>query len=182
MAATDPRTWDPYEVLGVAKSATIDEIKAAYRRIAKETHPDLNGAAPSNVQRFRQATDAYAVLADPVQRKRFDETSSVDQESVAAGRNEIFAAVEQVRAVALAAKRVARAAAFKGLAWFTAGAVISGGGYLAAASSPNGGSYPVLWGAMLFGGLQAIKGVKAYLAIDAQARKIEQDIWTTVIA
>ncbi|MDN5568794.1 MAG: DnaJ domain-containing protein [Paracoccus sp. (in: a-proteobacteria)] len=62
---------DPYEALGVSRSATADEIKKAYRRIAKTDHPDLN-SDPAAVARFTAASAAYDLLKDPEQRQRFD--------------------------------------------------------------------------------------------------------------
>jgi len=62
---------DPYQALGVSRSATADEIKKAYRRIAKTDHPDLN-SDPAAVARFTAASAAYDLLKDPEQRQRFD--------------------------------------------------------------------------------------------------------------
>lgn len=62
---------DPYKALGVSKTATADEIKKAYRRIAKTDHPDLN-PEPAAGERFKAASAAYDLLKDPEQRARFD--------------------------------------------------------------------------------------------------------------
>ncbi|MDQ1900298.1 DnaJ C-terminal domain-containing protein [Paracoccus sp. WLY502] len=62
---------DPYEALGLTKSATDAEIKKAYRRIAKSDHPDLN-PDPAATARFKAASAAYDLLKDPEQRRRFD--------------------------------------------------------------------------------------------------------------
>lgn len=62
---------DPYKALGVAKTATQDEIKKAYRKIAKTDHPDLN-PDPAAAERFKAASSAYDLLKDPDQRARFD--------------------------------------------------------------------------------------------------------------
>ncbi|MFV0408580.1 MAG: DnaJ C-terminal domain-containing protein [Paracoccus sp. (in: a-proteobacteria)] len=62
---------DPYKALGVAKSASQDEIKKAYRKIAKTDHPDLN-PDPAAAERFKAASQAYDLLKDPEQRKRYD--------------------------------------------------------------------------------------------------------------
>ena len=62
---------DPYEALGLTKSATDAEIKKAYRRIAKADHPDLN-PDPAAMARFKAASAAYDLLKDPEQRRRFD--------------------------------------------------------------------------------------------------------------
>lgn len=62
---------DPYKALGVAKTATQDEIKKAYRKIAKTDHPDLN-PDPAAHERFKAASSAYDLLKDAEQRARFD--------------------------------------------------------------------------------------------------------------
>ena len=63
---------DHYAVLGVPHSATADEIKAAYRRLALATHPDRHPDDPDAEARFRAISTAYAVLSDPAQRSRHD--------------------------------------------------------------------------------------------------------------
>ncbi|MDX2375464.1 molecular chaperone DnaJ [Microbacterium sp. LRZ72] len=62
---------DHYEVLGVARDASPEEIKKAYRRLARELHPDVNPGADAS-DRFKAVTHAYDVLSDPDQRRRYD--------------------------------------------------------------------------------------------------------------
>lgn len=62
---------DLYEILGVSRDATAAEIKAAYRRLARELHPDVNGD-PADQERFKEITGAYEILSDPSKRQRYD--------------------------------------------------------------------------------------------------------------
>jgi curved DNA-binding protein len=66
---------DYYAILGVAKTATQAEIKKAYRKLARELHPDTN-KDPDAERRFKEANEAHAVLSDPEKRKRYDELGS----------------------------------------------------------------------------------------------------------
>jgi len=63
---------DPYTVLGVSKTASQDEIRKAYRKLAKELHPDLRPGDKSAEERFKKVSAAYAVIGDAEQRARFD--------------------------------------------------------------------------------------------------------------
>lgn len=64
---------DPYEILGVAKDATPEEINAAYKAAAKKAHPDSGGSS----DKFTRVKQASMVLLDPRRRKQFDETSTI---------------------------------------------------------------------------------------------------------
>lgn len=63
---------DPYKVLGVANTASDDEIRKAFRQLAKELHPDLNPNDSSATDRFKQVSAAYELLGDPQKRRAFD--------------------------------------------------------------------------------------------------------------
>lgn len=77
---------DYYEVLGVTRSATEQDLKRAYRRLAHEHHPDKNQGDPQAEERFKEAAEAYSVLSDAEQRRRYDRFGHAGVSS-AAGAN-----------------------------------------------------------------------------------------------
>ncbi len=69
---------DYYEILGVERSASAEQIKKAFRKVARETHPDANPDDPQAESRFKEAAEAYEVLSDPDRRKRYDRGDTID--------------------------------------------------------------------------------------------------------
>src|ERR1700733_8740447 len=63
---------DPYVTLGTSKTASADEVKKAYRKLAKQYHPDLNPGNAEAASRFKEISVAYDLLSDPEKRARFD--------------------------------------------------------------------------------------------------------------
>lgn len=83
---------DYYEVLGVQKSVTNDELKSAYRKLALKYHPDRN-KSPEAEERFKEISEAYAVLSDQEKRKRYDTYGHVGSEEVFRGSEDNFAEI-----------------------------------------------------------------------------------------
>src|SRR5438270_8571740 len=70
MATTEKR--DYYEVLGIARTAAVDDIKKAYRKLAIKYHPDKNPGDSDAEEKFKEAAEAYGVLSDDEKRARYD--------------------------------------------------------------------------------------------------------------
>ena len=63
---------DYYEILGIAKSASADEIKKSYRKVAMQFHPDRNPGDKAAEEKFKEAAEAYEVLSDADKRAQYD--------------------------------------------------------------------------------------------------------------
>jgi curved DNA-binding protein CbpA len=102
---------DHYAVLGVQRRASPDEIRAAYRRAARASHPDLNPEDASAIERFKRIQLAYEVLGDPARRAAYDTparrtaparpATTADEEPVSLARE----LGETVRAIRVMARR-----------------------------------------------------------------------------
>ena len=69
---------DYYQILGVEKNASQDEIKSAYRKLAKKYHPDLNKDNPEAADKFKEVNEAYEVLGDEKKRQNYDQFGTAD--------------------------------------------------------------------------------------------------------
>jgi DnaJ-class molecular chaperone len=72
----DTRTKDYYKILGVGRNATEKDIKAAYRKLARKYHPDVNPGDKAAEDKFKEIGEAYEVLSDPEKRRRYDQFGS----------------------------------------------------------------------------------------------------------
>ena len=77
MSSKDWLEKDYYKVLGVTRSASADDIKKAYRKLARELHPDRNPGDKAAETKFKDVSEANAVLSDPAKRKEYDDTRSL---------------------------------------------------------------------------------------------------------
>ncbi len=72
---------DYYQILGLTKQATADEIKAAYRKLARKYHPDVNQNDPKAEEKFKDLNEAYEVLSDQTKRRQYDQFGQYHQQS-----------------------------------------------------------------------------------------------------
>ncbi len=69
-------TRDPYELLGVSRGVSEDDVRKAYRRLARKHHPDANPYDPAAEERFKEIQQAYEILSNPEKHRAYDERSS----------------------------------------------------------------------------------------------------------
>ncbi|XP_013776629.1 dnaJ homolog subfamily B member 11-like [Limulus polyphemus] len=82
---------DFYQILGVPRSASLNQIKKAYRKLAKELHPDKNKDDPKTQEKFQDLGAAYEVLSDPDKRKTYDKFGEEGLKNDAFGGSDPFA-------------------------------------------------------------------------------------------
>lgn len=176
----------PYSILGIPTNSTDEQIKTAFRSLAKATHPDANSGDTSRINQFREVAEAYAILSDPVSKYAVDESLKEGQKvkdwgkysgfkSAKATARDIENYIHQMYEEVRPFKEAATRSAFIGLAWLIGGLIIFFMSYSAAAQT--GGSYIVPYGAIIFGGIQAVRSFYRYSQINNALSETETMIW-----
>lgn len=90
---------DFYKVLGVSRKASTKDIKQAYRRLARQYHPDVTGDDEAATQRFREITEAYDTLVDPARRRNYDLFGRPDDSALAGLSDDLTRAFDQLKSL-----------------------------------------------------------------------------------
>lgn len=175
----------------VPQTASLSEIKSAFRVQAKKTHPDLNPEDPEAANRFIKVTQAYAVLANTESRKEYDfilkakgkgfsySETKVDLDSDHLTADQIQNAINVFYWQANFAKSEALEMLQEGLFWFGGGLAVSSFSYVLAVSL-DWDSYYVMGGAVLIGAWKAVKGLYYYLKTKFMFQRVESELWDKI--
>lgn len=179
----------PYDVLEISEKASEAEIKSAFRRLAKAYHPDVNNGVQNSKEIFQEVAEAYATLSDPIAKEYWDEEIKNNFSGLSNSKkdfekfHDIKATAEDIRDYINGIneeirpyKEIAKRTAMIGMAWLVGGLVVTLGTYMAAVNS-GGGTYVITWGAILFGGIQAIRSIISYSKISDAINKFEKEMW-----
>ncbi|MBE7012303.1 MAG: J domain-containing protein [Ruminococcaceae bacterium] len=179
---------NPYSVLHIDTHADPKTIKNAFRKLAKQYHPDLNNGSRDTEQKFIEITEAYNILSDPKTKKEVDNilnnTNAYNSTDFNFDYNynpkytaqDIDFLIKLFHQQAAPYKKQAIIVLLKGLFWLVLGILITWISY--AVASHVGGIYFVFYGAMVFGGWQAVKALYAYFKICGVIKDFENKIWS----
>lgn len=188
---------DPYRILNVPKNATQDEIRAAFRKVAKDTHPDANVGSNQSMDRYYEATEAYAILSNPTRRNNYDsmhtshtfKNSNSSQSSNTSKtkyqRNNKIPYYESYYYKSLKSKideevkplkRQALKALLSGLAWLLGGLLVTFVAYYMAVTSPIINYFIVYWGLILYGGIRAVNAFIQFYKITKTIHGLKKEI------
>ena len=180
---------NPYEILGVPQNATEEDIKKAYRKIAKATHPDLNGGDTSKTEAFTQATEAYRFLLDKNLRAQYDYYSSTSQDTAyqayenyaEQNRDEAEDYEEFIRNMVSEIQQARVSSQFSivsGIVMLFLGVAAT---LISYALADPGEHYRIFWGLVILGGIGAIKSLYSYVVLLNTIRDYEEDTWNRIL-
>lgn len=106
-----------YDVLGVDRDASLEQIKFAFRTKAKETHPERNPDVPNANEKFNIIATAYAVLSDPIAREKYDQGLDINYEDTEISVYEIELFIAMMKKELAPYKKAAMGKMISGLIW-----------------------------------------------------------------
>lgn len=178
----------PYEILDIPVSASSAQIKNAFRKKVKETHPDLNKHDSKAHEKFIELSNAYNILSNPDSKRKLDQILGKNSYSDSFNYNHTVGVdsidisdiirnlILQMHIEIEPHKSKAKKALLWGLAWFFCGLFITFISYSEAVRS-GGGTYIITYGAIFFGFIQAIKGLIVYIKINKHISNYEKELW-----
>jgi curved DNA-binding protein CbpA len=189
---------NPYKILELSYDASTEDIKRAFRHHAKASHPDLNKRDPNASARFKKVAEAYTILSDPIKKKRVDDfilgnhNNSYDTEIPFADEHtfnneegkysaqQIGILVRELQKQVQPYKSAAMKSVLKGLAWLGLGILVTVFSYNSARDT--GGVYFVMFGAVIFGAIQAIRSFVAYSRIKKEVKRVESELLSHIFS
>lgn len=179
----------PYEILEIPVNASSSQIKEAFRKKAKATHPDLNSNDARAHEKFIEVSNSYSILSNPHLKRKLDEKInsfdsydstdySYEPEINTSDLSDMIRSlILQMHREVEPHKTQAKKALWVGLAWFLGGLIITFFSYSESVRS-GGDSYTITYGAILFGLIQAVRGFIANSKINKAILDYEKDLWS----
>ena len=189
---TKTRTFeDYYAILGLPRSASEAEIRSAFRNIAEQCHPDVNGGNQASTEQFRKAAEAYEVLSDRNRRAAYDNycTGSKPSIGASAGYSDYMDGVQEEAARTEAqihslfeqlktSRKEEVKSCLIGLACLAAGLIITIGSM--ALAERNGGHFVVTFGLIACGIAGAVRSFRNAMALSSEIAEFKKTFWDSL--
>lgn len=160
---------NPYQILGIPENATEEQIKHAFREKAKATHPDKNPGNPTAAKQFNDVVEAYNILMGAPSYG----TTGFNNDSERISPQDVQEFIRAMKTEVQPYKSAAFKYMLSGLAWFVGGLIVTIG-------SISIGQGVIAIGAILFGGIEAIRGFVHYVKINHEINKLEKELWDSL--
>lgn len=179
----------PYEILNVPPTASKEEIKKAYRDIAKKTHPDVTGGDEQLADIFKDATAAFQFLMDDYNRQQYAYDTEMENEAAANKMYEEQARssdsgytveqfINQMYAEIKAANKNATITLISGIAAVFLGVAAT---FVSFMLANPGESYTVFTGLIFFGGIIGVRNLYRFISIKNSIREFEENCWEAIL-
>lgn len=180
---------NPYSILNVSQTATKEEIKAAYRKIAKQTHPDSTGGDEFLAEKFREATQAYEFLMDDYNRQQYAYSQQMEGDAAASrvyeeqtnNSSAPYSAEELINWMYAEIKTANRNASSTLITGIIALALGVGATFVSFMLANEGDTYTVFTGWILVGIIICIRNCARYISAKKRIKEFEDACWKEIL-